>query len=80
MKSTEQDITNSFAIYSDAVKLTSVTDSRINDIKAKICGEDGWVDPEYFILVQFIVFSAMDQEYFVSFHQVSISINIRLKC
>lgn len=29
---------------------------------AKICGEDGQVDPNCFILAQSIVFSAMEQE------------------
>lgn len=29
---------------------------------AKICGEDGQVDPNCFVLAQSIVFSAMEQE------------------
>lgn len=29
---------------------------------AKICGEDGQVDPNCFILAQSVVFSAMEQE------------------
>lgn len=29
---------------------------------AKICGEDGQVDPNCFVLAQSVVFSAMEQE------------------
>ncbi|XP_030894308.1 A-kinase anchor protein 10, mitochondrial, partial [Leptonychotes weddellii] len=34
---------------------------------AKICGEDGQVDPNCFVLAQSIVFSAMEQEHFSEF-------------
>ncbi|XP_033057304.1 A-kinase anchor protein 10, mitochondrial isoform X6 [Trachypithecus francoisi] len=36
-------------------------------MKTKICGEDGQVDPNCFILAQSIVFSAMEQEHFSEF-------------
>ncbi|XP_078229314.1 A-kinase anchor protein 10, mitochondrial isoform X2 [Callithrix jacchus] len=36
-------------------------------MKTKICGEDGQVDPNCFVLAQSIVFSAMEQEHFSEF-------------
>uniref|UniRef100_A0A8C9H842 A-kinase anchoring protein 10 n=1 Tax=Piliocolobus tephrosceles TaxID=591936 RepID=A0A8C9H842_9PRIM len=36
-------------------------------MKTKICGEDGQVDPNCFILAQSVVFSAMEQEHFSEF-------------
>ncbi|KAK7827423.1 hypothetical protein U0070_026629, partial [Myodes glareolus] len=36
-------------------------------MKTKICGEDGQVDPNCFVLAQAVVFSAMEQEHFSEF-------------
>uniref|UniRef100_A0A8C6RQJ6 A kinase anchor protein 10 n=1 Tax=Nannospalax galili TaxID=1026970 RepID=A0A8C6RQJ6_NANGA len=69
MKSIEQDAVNTFTKYisPDAVKPIPITEAMRNDIIAKICGEDGQVDPNCFILAQAIVFSAMEQEHFSEF-------------
>ncbi|XP_046945597.1 A-kinase anchor protein 10, mitochondrial isoform X2 [Lynx rufus] len=66
MKSIEQDAVNTFTKYisPDAAKPIPITEAMRNDIIAKICGEDGQVDPNCFVLAQSIVFSAMEQEYF----------------
>uniref|UniRef100_A0A8C0W1L9 A-kinase anchor protein 10, mitochondrial n=1 Tax=Castor canadensis TaxID=51338 RepID=A0A8C0W1L9_CASCN len=69
MKSIEQDAVNTFTKYisPDAAKPIPITEAMRNDIIAKICGEDGQVDPNCFILAQAIVFSAMEQEHFSEF-------------
>uniref|UniRef100_A0A4X1T1W7 A-kinase anchor protein 10, mitochondrial n=1 Tax=Sus scrofa TaxID=9823 RepID=A0A4X1T1W7_PIG len=69
MKSIEQDAVNTFTKYisPDAVKPIPITEAMRNDIIAKICGEDGQVDPNCFVLAQSIVFSAMEQEHFSEF-------------
>ncbi|XP_004599362.2 A-kinase anchor protein 10, mitochondrial [Ochotona princeps] len=69
MKSIEQDAVNTFTKYisPDAAKPIPITEAMRNDIIAKICGEDGQVDPNCFILAQSIVFSAMEQEHFSEF-------------
>ncbi|XP_040857483.1 A-kinase anchor protein 10, mitochondrial isoform X2 [Ochotona curzoniae] len=69
MKSIEQDAVNTFTKYisPDAAKPIPITEAMRNDIIAKICGEDGQVDPNCFILAQSIVFSAMEQEHFSDF-------------
>ncbi|XP_074176765.1 A-kinase anchor protein 10, mitochondrial isoform X3 [Rhinolophus sinicus] len=66
MKSIEQDAVNTFTKYisPDAAKPIPITEAMRNDIIAKICGEDGQVDPNCFVLAQSVVFSAMEQEYF----------------
>ncbi|XP_042773473.1 A-kinase anchor protein 10, mitochondrial isoform X4 [Panthera leo] len=66
MKSIEQDAVNTFTKYisPDAAKPIPITEAMRNDIIAKICGEDGQVDPNCFVVAQSIVFSAMEQEYF----------------
>ncbi|KAL0596761.1 A-kinase anchor protein 10, mitochondrial [Plecturocebus cupreus] len=65
----EQDAVNTFTKYvsPDAVKPIPITEATRNDIIAKICGEDGQVDPNCFVLAQSIVFSAMEQEHFSEF-------------
>lgn len=47
MKSIEQDAVNTFTKYisPDAAKPIPITEAMRNDIIAKICGEDGQVDP-----------------------------------
>ncbi|XP_060059149.1 A-kinase anchor protein 10, mitochondrial isoform X2 [Erinaceus europaeus] len=69
MKSIEHDAVNTFTKYisPDAAKPIPITEAMRNDIIAKICGEDGQVDPNCFVLAQSIVFSAMEQEHFSEF-------------
>ncbi|XP_031323403.2 A-kinase anchor protein 10, mitochondrial isoform X1 [Camelus dromedarius] len=69
MKSIEQDAVNTFTKYisPDAAKPIPITEAMRNDIIAKICGEDGQVDPNCFVLAQSIVFSAMEREHFSEF-------------
>ncbi|ELW62584.1 A-kinase anchor protein 10, mitochondrial [Tupaia chinensis] len=69
MKSIEQDAVNTFTKYisPDAAKPIPITEAMRNDIIAKICGEDGQVDPNCFVLAQSVVFSAMEQEHFSEF-------------
>lgn len=69
MKSIEQDAVNTFTKYisPDAAKPIPITEEMRNDIIAKICGEDGQVDPNCFASAQSIVFSAMEQEHFSEF-------------
>uniref|UniRef100_A0A7N9CPA4 A-kinase anchor protein 10, mitochondrial n=1 Tax=Macaca fascicularis TaxID=9541 RepID=A0A7N9CPA4_MACFA len=70
MKSIEQDAVNTFTKYisPDAAKPIPITEAMRNDIIAKICGEDGQVDPNCFVLAQSIVFSAMEQDEFLRSH------------
>ncbi|PNI18646.1 AKAP10 isoform 5, partial [Pan troglodytes] len=49
-------------ISPDAAKPIPITEAMRNDIIARICGEDGQVDPNCFVLAQSIVFSAMEQD------------------
>ncbi|XP_036692400.1 A-kinase anchor protein 10, mitochondrial isoform X1 [Balaenoptera musculus] len=69
MKSIEQDAVNTFTKYisPDAAKPIPITEAMRNDIVAKICGEDGQVDPNCFVSAQSIVFSAMEHEHFSEF-------------
>ncbi|XP_061460664.1 A-kinase anchor protein 10, mitochondrial [Rhineura floridana] len=69
MKSIEQDAVMIFTKYisPDAAKPIPVTELMRNDIVAKICGEDGKVDPNCFVLAQSVVFNAMEQEHFIEF-------------
>eukprot|EP00069_Balaena_mysticetus_P008792 bmy_19854T0 len=61
----EQDAVNTFTKYisPDAAKPIPITEAMRNDIVAKICGEDGQVDPNCFVSAQSVVFSAMEHEY-----------------
>uniref|UniRef100_A0A670YMY6 A-kinase anchoring protein 10 n=1 Tax=Pseudonaja textilis TaxID=8673 RepID=A0A670YMY6_PSETE len=69
MKGIEQDAVTIFTKYisPDAAKPIPVTELMRNDIVAKICGEDGQVDPNCFVTAQSVVFNAMEQEHFSEF-------------
>ncbi|XP_013930878.1 PREDICTED: A-kinase anchor protein 10, mitochondrial, partial [Thamnophis sirtalis] len=69
MKSIERDAVMIFTKYisPDAAKPIPITELMRNDIVAKICGEDGQVDPNCFIMAQSVVFNAMEQEHFSEF-------------
>ncbi|XP_075450249.1 A-kinase anchor protein 10, mitochondrial [Ascaphus truei] len=69
MKSIERDAVNTFTKYisPDAAKPIPISEEIRSDIVAKICGEDGQVDPNCFVTAQSIVFNAMDQEHFSEF-------------
>ncbi|KAM6465044.1 A-kinase anchor protein 10, mitochondrial isoform 1-T1 [Liasis olivaceus] len=69
MKSIEQDAVTIFTKYisPDAAKPIPITELMRNDIVAKICGEDGQVDPNCFVMAQSVVFNAMEQEHFSEF-------------
>ncbi|XP_075053067.1 A-kinase anchor protein 10, mitochondrial [Mixophyes fleayi] len=69
MKSIERDAVNTFTKYisPDAAKPIPISEEMRNDIVAKICGEDGQVDPNCFVTAQSIVFNAMEQEHFSEF-------------
>ncbi|OXB71878.1 UNVERIFIED_CONTAM: hypothetical protein H355_004224, partial [Colinus virginianus] len=69
MKSIERDAVSTFTKYisPDAAKPIPITEAMRNDIVAKICGEDGQVDPNCFVTAQTIVFNAMEQEHFSEF-------------
>uniref|UniRef100_A0A8C5WXH1 A-kinase anchoring protein 10 n=1 Tax=Laticauda laticaudata TaxID=8630 RepID=A0A8C5WXH1_LATLA len=69
MKGIEQDAVTIFTKYisPDAAKPIPITELMRNDIVAKICGEDGQVDPNCFVMAQTVVFNAMEQEHFSEF-------------
>ncbi|KAI1231777.1 hypothetical protein IHE44_0007413 [Lamprotornis superbus] len=69
MKSIERDAVRTFTKYisPDAAKPIPITEAMRNDIVAKICGEDGQVDPNCFVTAQSVVFNAMEQEHFSEF-------------
>ncbi|XP_056415205.1 A-kinase anchor protein 10, mitochondrial isoform X2 [Hyla sarda] len=69
MKSIERDAVNTFTKYisPDAAKPIPISEEIRSDIVAKICGEDGQVDPNCFLTAQTIVFNAMEQEHFSEF-------------
>ncbi|XP_063811880.1 A-kinase anchor protein 10, mitochondrial isoform X2 [Pseudophryne corroboree] len=69
MKSIERDAVHTFTKYisPDAAKPIPISEEMRNDIVAKICGEDGQVDPNCFVIAQSIVFNAMEQEHFSEF-------------
>ncbi|KAJ8342874.1 hypothetical protein SKAU_G00328020 [Synaphobranchus kaupii] len=69
MKSIERDAVNIFTKYisPDAARSIPITESVRNDIVAKICGEDGQVDPNCFVTAQLVVFGIMDQQHFTEF-------------
>ncbi|XP_069800568.1 A-kinase anchor protein 10, mitochondrial [Dendropsophus ebraccatus] len=68
-KSIERDAVNTFTKYisPDAAKPIPISEEIRSDIVAKICGEDGQVDPNCFVTAQSIVFNAMEQEHFSEF-------------
>ncbi|XP_067262624.1 A-kinase anchor protein 10, mitochondrial isoform X4 [Chanodichthys erythropterus] len=69
MKSIERDAVNIFTKYisPDAARPIPITEQIRNDIVAKICGEDGQVDPNCFVIAQSVVFSIIDQQHFSEF-------------
>uniref|UniRef100_A0A6Q2ZDL4 RGS domain-containing protein n=1 Tax=Esox lucius TaxID=8010 RepID=A0A6Q2ZDL4_ESOLU len=69
MKSIERDAVNIFTKYvsPDAARPIPITEQIRNDIVAKICGEDGMVDPNCFVNAQSVVFSIMEQQHFSEF-------------
>uniref|UniRef100_A0A8D0GS89 A-kinase anchoring protein 10 n=1 Tax=Sphenodon punctatus TaxID=8508 RepID=A0A8D0GS89_SPHPU len=69
MKSIERDAVTTFTKYisPDAAKPIPINEAMRNDIVAKICGEDGQVDPNCFVTAQSIVFEAMEEEHFSEF-------------
>ncbi|XP_035636165.1 A-kinase anchor protein 10, mitochondrial [Oncorhynchus keta] len=69
MKSIESDAVNIFTKYisPDAARPIPITEQIRNDIVAKICGEDGMVDPNCFVIAQSVVFSIMEQQHFSEF-------------
>ncbi|KAM9332069.1 A-kinase anchor protein 10, mitochondrial [Pholidichthys leucotaenia] len=69
MKSIEKDAVTIFTKYvsPDAVRPIPITEQIRNDIVAKICGEDGMVDPNCFVIAQSVVFTIMEQQHFREF-------------
>ncbi|XP_055729172.1 A-kinase anchor protein 10, mitochondrial-like isoform X1 [Salvelinus fontinalis] len=69
MKSIERDAVNIFTKYisPDAARPIPITEQLRNDIVAKICGEDGLVDPNCFVIAQSVVFAIMGQQHFSEF-------------
>ncbi|XP_047463871.1 A-kinase anchor protein 10, mitochondrial [Mugil cephalus] len=69
MKSIEKDAVNIFTKYisPDAVRPIPITEQIRNDIVAKICGEDGMVDPNCFVIAQSVVFGILEQQHFSEF-------------
>ncbi|XP_051969137.1 A-kinase anchor protein 10, mitochondrial isoform X1 [Xyrauchen texanus] len=69
MKSIERDAVNIFTKYisPDAARPIPITEQIRNDIVAKICGEDGQVDPNCFVIAQSVVFSIIEQQHFIEF-------------
>uniref|UniRef100_A0AAY4B326 RGS domain-containing protein n=1 Tax=Denticeps clupeoides TaxID=299321 RepID=A0AAY4B326_9TELE len=69
MKSIEKDAVNIFTKYisPDAARPIPITEQVRNDIVAKICGEDGQVDPNCFVIAQLLVFTIMEQQHFSEF-------------
>lgn len=69
MKSIEKDAVTIFTKYisPDAVKPIPITEQIRNDIVAKICGEDGMVDPNCFVIAQSVVCAILEQQHFSEF-------------
>uniref|UniRef100_A0A8C4I2P3 RGS domain-containing protein n=1 Tax=Dicentrarchus labrax TaxID=13489 RepID=A0A8C4I2P3_DICLA len=69
MKSIEKDAVTIFTKYisPDAVRPIPITEQIRNDIVAKICGEDGMVDPNCFVIAQSVVVTILDQQHFSEF-------------
>ncbi|XP_058239717.1 A-kinase anchor protein 10, mitochondrial isoform X2 [Hemibagrus wyckioides] len=69
MKSIERDAVTIFTKYvsPDASRPIPITEQIRNDIVAKICGEDGQVDPNCFVIAQSVVFTIMEQQHFSEF-------------
>ncbi|XP_034033681.1 A-kinase anchor protein 10, mitochondrial isoform X2 [Thalassophryne amazonica] len=69
MKSIEKDAVYIFTKYisPDAAQPIPITEPIRNGIVAKICGEDGLVDPNCFVIAQSVVFSILEQQHFSEF-------------
>ncbi|XP_034405518.1 A-kinase anchor protein 10, mitochondrial isoform X2 [Cyclopterus lumpus] len=70
MKSIEKDAVTIFTKYisPDAVRPIPIPNEQMrNDIVAKICGEDGMVDPNCFVIAQSVVFAILEQQHFSEF-------------
>ncbi|KAG7223210.1 hypothetical protein INR49_015743 [Caranx melampygus] len=69
MKSIEKDAVTIFTKYisPDALRPIPITEQIRNDIVAKICGEDGMVDPNCFVIAQSVVFTILEQQHFTEF-------------
>ncbi|XP_047665445.1 A-kinase anchor protein 10, mitochondrial isoform X6 [Tachysurus fulvidraco] len=69
MKSIERDAVTIFTKYvsPDAFRPIPITEQIRNDIVAKICGEDGQVDPNCFVTAQSVVLTIMEQQHFSEF-------------
>ncbi|XP_056267488.1 A-kinase anchor protein 10, mitochondrial [Pseudoliparis swirei] len=69
MKSIEKDAVTIFTKYisPDALRPIPVNEQMRNDIVAKICGEDGMVDPNCFVIAQSVVFAILEQQHFSEF-------------
>ncbi|XP_076024919.1 A-kinase anchor protein 10, mitochondrial [Genypterus blacodes] len=69
MKSIERDAVNIFTkfISPDATRPIPITEPIRNDIVAKICGEDGLVDPNCFVIAQSVVFTILEEQHFNDF-------------
>uniref|UniRef100_A0A667YZ27 A-kinase anchoring protein 10 n=1 Tax=Myripristis murdjan TaxID=586833 RepID=A0A667YZ27_9TELE len=64
-----EDAVNIFTKYisPDAARPIPITEQNRNDIVAKICGEDGLVDPNCFVIAQSVVFAILEQQHFSEF-------------
>ncbi|XP_037543380.1 A-kinase anchor protein 10, mitochondrial [Nematolebias whitei] len=69
MKNIERDAVNIFTKYisPDAARPIPITEQIRNDIIAKICGEDGMVDPNCFVIAQSLVFAILEEQHFSEF-------------
>lgn len=69
VKSIERDAVNIFTKYisPDAARPIPITEQIRNDIVAKICGEDGLVDPNCFVIAQSVIFAILEQQHFTEF-------------
>ncbi|XP_077402877.1 A-kinase anchor protein 10, mitochondrial [Vanacampus margaritifer] len=69
MRSIEKDAVTIFTKYvsPDAARPIPITEQTRNDIVAKICGEDGMVDPNCFVIAQSVVFAVLEQQYLIEF-------------
>uniref|UniRef100_A0A8C2WML1 A-kinase anchoring protein 10 n=1 Tax=Cyclopterus lumpus TaxID=8103 RepID=A0A8C2WML1_CYCLU len=66
----EKDAVTIFTKYisPDAVRPIPIPNEQMrNDIVAKICGEDGMVDPNCFVIAQSVVFAILEQQHFSEF-------------
>uniref|UniRef100_A0AAX7VHA9 RGS domain-containing protein n=1 Tax=Astatotilapia calliptera TaxID=8154 RepID=A0AAX7VHA9_ASTCA len=68
-KGIEKDAVTIFTKYisPDAVRPIPITEQIRNDIVAKICGEDGMVDPNCFVIAQSVAFAILEQQHFSEF-------------